>query len=112
MIKTQSEFGIDMVIQMPASLFQEKDYTNMRYFYRRAYYISYIAARVRKEFAQELDLSFESLNENPLLPIVVLRSKASNDESEEREAKKKSKKASYSIKLIPCAPDDLFPGPR
>ncbi|KAM0448674.1 hypothetical protein ACHAO4_008385 [Trichoderma viride] len=109
MIKTQSEFGIDMVVQMPASLFQEKDYTNMRYFYRRAYYIAYIAAHVRKEFAEELDLSFESLNENPLLPIVVLRPKASSIGSEEREAKKKSKKASYSIKLIPCAPDGLFP---
>ncbi|KAK4068429.1 uncharacterized protein Triagg1_7368 [Trichoderma aggressivum f. europaeum] len=109
MIKTQSEFGIDMVIQMPATLFQEKDYTNMRYFYRRAYYISYIAARVRKGFAEDMELSFENLNENPLLPIVVLRPKASSDGSDERETKRKVKKSSYTIKLIPCAPDDLFP---
>ncbi|KAL7790332.1 Nrap protein [Trichoderma ceciliae] len=109
MIKTQSEFSIDMVVQMPTAMFQEKDYTNMRYFYRRAYYIAYIAAHVRNELAQHMDLSFENLNENPLLPIVVLRPKASSDGGDDREAKKKAKTALYNIKLIPCAPDDLFP---
>ncbi|KAJ3532365.1 hypothetical protein NM208_g8472 [Fusarium decemcellulare] len=116
MIKTQAQFGIDMVVQMPKTLFQEKDYTSMRYFYRRAYYIAYIAAHVKKELGASLDLNFEYLNENPLLPVLVLRPKPEDDDEDSKEtsskdSKKKAKatKSSYIIRLIPCAPDGLFP---
>ncbi|PNY24405.1 U3 small nucleolar RNA-associated protein 22 [Tolypocladium capitatum] len=114
MVKTQPAFGIDMVVQMSKSLFQDKDYMNMRYFYRRAYYIAYIAAHVRKELGDSMDLIFECLNENPLLPVLVLRPRATDDKSTGAEAngkpcKKSSQKIEYSIRVVPCAPDELFP---
>ncbi|KAG6040246.1 hypothetical protein E4U41_001121 [Claviceps citrina] len=118
MTKSQSGVGIDMVAQMPTSLFQDKDYLDMRYFYRRAYFISYIAAHVCKSIGDMVEAGFEFLNENPLLPVLVLRPLAnrdSNDGSTEdakhkpKPAKKGTKKQSYFIRLIPCAPENLFP---
>ncbi|KAF5022442.1 hypothetical protein F66182_5527 [Fusarium sp. NRRL 66182] len=116
MIKSQAQFGIDMVVQMPKTMFQEKDFTSMRYFYRRAYYIAYIAAHVKTELAHTMDLSFEYLNENPLLPVLALRPKPDEEDEDPKEtdgkaSKKKSKaaKSPYTIRLIPCAPDGLFP---
>ncbi|KYK60698.1 pre-rRNA processing protein Utp22 [Drechmeria coniospora] len=117
MVKTQPSLAVDMVVQMPRSLFQDKDFMDMRYYYRRAYYIAYIAASLRKEgMAESMDLTFECLNENPLLPLVVLRPKQAVDSAKENGAepdaksnKKSRKKATYSIRIIPCAPDRLFP---
>ncbi|KAK5995751.1 U3 small nucleolar RNA-associated 22-like protein [Cladobotryum mycophilum] len=108
MVKTQPDVGIDMVVQMPKSLFQDKDYMNLRYFYRRAYYIAYISAHVRKELGESMDLCFENLHENPLLPVLVLRPRVSDDATR-KPSKKGSQKSNYTIKIIPCAPDDLFP---
>ncbi|KAK7403547.1 U3 snoRNP protein [Neonectria punicea] len=120
MVKSQAQFGVDMVIQMPKTMFQDKDYMSMRYFYRRAYYIAQIAARVKKHMGTPMDLSFEYLNENPLLPILALRPTLEEDDEEEEEetasktansktTKKKAAKAPYVIRLIPCAPEGLFP---
>ena len=80
----------------------------MRYFYRRAYYIAYIAANIQTEVGDAMGLSFESLNENPLLPILVLspRSKAKTDG---QKSKKSSQSYNFVIRIIPCAPEDLFP---
>lgn len=114
MVKTQAEFGIDMVIQMPKSLFQDKDYTSMRYFYRRAYYIAYIAAHVKSELGTDMDLAFEYLSENQLLPVLALRPKPDKTEmavkpTTGKASKKKAPKSPYVIRLIPCAPEGLFP---
>lgn len=113
MVKSQTSLGMDMVAQMPESLFQDKDYLSMRYFYRRAYYVAYIAAHVRKEMGDAMSLKFELLNENPLLPVLVLQPQpktdaASGDKANDK-ASKKQKKLDYSIRIIPCAPDTLFP---
>ena len=104
-IKSQPRIAVDMVIQMPKSLFQDKDYLDMRYFYRRAYYIAYIASVLHKELSETMDARFELLHENPLLPIITLRPKTADGAKE----KKKSKKLQAGIRVIPCAPDDLFP---
>lgn len=113
MVKSQAHFGIDMVVQMPKTMFQEKDFTSMRYFYRRAYYIAYIAARVKKELEDSMDIGFEYLNENPLLPVLALRPKPEEDDEDNKgkPSKKKAKaaKSPYTIRLIPCAPEGLFP---
>lgn len=117
MVKSQPSHAVDMVIQMPQALFQDKDLTNMRYFYRRAYYIAFIAAHVRSEYPPDaVDFAFECLNENPLLPVLVLRPHARGDTPDgdgAQDAKKPSNKGrkptEYSIRLIPCAPDGLFP---
>ncbi|TWU78127.1 hypothetical protein ED733_007354 [Metarhizium rileyi] len=116
MVKSQF-MAVDMVAQMPASMFQDKDYLSMRYFYRRAYFIAYIAAHVRNEMGDTMVLSFEFLHENPLLPVLVLKPSIINedatDEAEKTKShsnsnKKTNKRQGYCIRLIPCAPDNLF----
>ncbi len=105
MTKSQERLGIDMVVQMPKALFQDKDYLDMRYFYRRAYYIAYIASKIKSDLGDEIDIHYELLHENPLLPILVLRL----PQQDTGKASKKSAKHDIHIRLIPCAPDDLFP---
>lgn len=104
MTKSQERLGIDMVVQMPKTLFQDKDYLDMRYFYRRAYYIAYIASNIKAELGDDIDIHYELLHENPLLPILILRL----PQQETGKSSKKSKHDAH-IRLIPCAPDDLFP---
>ncbi|KAM4057952.1 nrap protein PAP/OAS1-like domain 5 [Hirsutella rhossiliensis] len=105
MVKSQPALAVDMVVQMPKSLFQEKDYLNMRYFYRRAYYLAYIAVHVRSALDDSVDLTFEHLNDNPLLPLLVIHPRAKEGKSKKRVRSEPK----YSIRLIPCAPDELFP---
>ncbi|OAA81848.1 pre-rRNA processing protein Utp22 [Akanthomyces lecanii RCEF 1005] len=105
MTKSQERLGIDMVVQLPKGLFQDKDYLDMRYFYRRAYYIAYIASKIKSELGDEIDVHYELLHENPLLPILTIRPPA----QEAFKSSKKSAKHDTHIRVIPCAPDDLFP---
>lgn len=113
MVKTQGSFAVDMVVEMPRSIFQEKDYQNLRYFYRRAYYIAYVAAHVRDALGQSMEADFEFLNDNRLLPVLALHPKLEAGEDHDgtngKKEKKASKKSDYTIRIIPCAPKDLFP---
>ncbi|KAI5919746.1 nrap protein [Camillea tinctor] len=106
MTRSQSDFTIDMIVVMPATLFQEKDYLNFRYFQRRAYYIAYIAAGLRKSFSSTLDFTFDLLNGNSLLPVLLARPK--NKPSKENE-KPKPSQPDYQIRIIPNAPEGFFP---
>ncbi|CCF45506.1 U3 small nucleolar RNA-associated protein [Colletotrichum higginsianum] len=109
MVDAQANKGVDMIVQMPASLFQEKDHQNMRYFYRRAYYIANIAASLRKELGESADLKFEHLNGNLLLPVLCIRPvSTSNNPGDESDDGKKSD-PEYIIRIIPCAPEGVFP---
>lgn len=93
MVKNQEDHAVDMIAVIPKEVLQEKDYLNLRYFYKRAYYAAKIAAALQKEFEGTADISFEPLNDNPLLPVVSI----------------KPRKSDYRIRVIPCAPDGFFP---
>ncbi|KAF9873592.1 nrap protein [Colletotrichum karsti] len=105
MVKAQADKGVDMIVQMPASLFQEKDHQNMRYFYRRAYYVANIAAHLRKELGASTELEFEHLNGNALLPVLSIRPTETSEETSDD----KPSKADYVVRIIPCAPEGIFP---
>lgn len=77
MVKADITLSIDMVIVMPASIFQEKDYLNYRYFYKRAYYLACIVAGIQESVKEDFSLEFEYLNGNSLHPILVVKSKSS-----------------------------------
>jgi U3 small nucleolar RNA-associated protein 22 len=62
----------------PQSIFQEKDYLNYRYFYKRAYYLACIAAGIKKSTEHKFQLAFDCLSGNYLLPILVVRSTKGN----------------------------------
>jgi U3 small nucleolar RNA-associated protein 22 len=103
MITTQKNHGVDMVLILPTEILQEKDYLDLRYFYKRAYYLAVVAATLRKELGAEAQLSYEHLNGNPLCPVLAIQPGASKT----KDADKKT--LNYRIRIIPCAPDGFFP---
>ncbi|KAJ9080038.1 U3 snoRNP protein [Entomophthora muscae] len=44
----KSDSTIDLAVEMPSELFQEKDYVNHRYFHKRAFYIAAVAEAFKK----------------------------------------------------------------
>ncbi|KAI0157085.1 Nrap protein [Hypoxylon sp. FL1284] len=108
-VKSQPDLAVDMIVVMPESIFQEKDYLNMRYFYKRAYYLACIASRLSKSMSTAMEFTFDHLHGNLLLPILVARQKDSSDK------KRNSKNAPNpypAIRIIPCAPEGCFPSTK
>lgn len=91
LVNSQSEYGVDMIVYMPLSLFQEKDFRDRRYFIKRAYYFAKIAAELKNKFST-FDFVFEHLHGNGLLPVLIGRPKTSKSET----------KNNYAIRIIPC----------
>jgi U3 small nucleolar RNA-associated protein 22 len=84
MVKSDSTLSIDMLVVMPASIFQEKDYLNYRYFHKRAYYVACIAAGLQQSVQEEYNLNFEHLHGNDLHPILSLKPKCGKTARSER----------------------------
>ncbi|TVY42334.1 U3 small nucleolar RNA-associated protein [Lachnellula subtilissima] len=98
MVKADSVLSIDMVIVMPEPIFQEKDYLNYRYFYKRSYYLACIVAGIQETVKDQFSLDFEYLNGNTLHPILVAKPKSNKEKSP----------LNYRINIIPAAPQTLF----
>ena len=77
MVRSDGALAVDMVVKMPESIFQEKDFLNYRYFYKRAYYLAYIAAGLQDNIQDQFTFHFEYLNGNSLHPILVAKPKSS-----------------------------------
>ncbi|KAF2033311.1 Nrap protein [Setomelanomma holmii] len=71
--RSDDRFSIDLVVTMPKSVLQDKDYLNHRYFYKRAYYLACLAAGIKQSKEHKFKLSYELLNGNQLQPILVIR---------------------------------------
>ena len=99
MSRTNKTLAIDMLVTMPASLFQEKDYVNYRYFYKRAYYIACIAAGLRKSDLN-LEMHFDNFSGNPLQPILIVKPTA--------DAAVRTKQRAWQINIIPGLPSKTF----
>lgn len=98
---------LDMVIQMPASLFQEKDYLNHRFFYKRAYYIACLAAGLKKSHAKEFTVRFQEMHGNALNPIIAIAPKQpTGDKAEQKPALK------WQINIVPAVAPDVFPAEK
>lgn len=77
-VKAQDKrpYRVDLAVEMPSSLFQEKDYLNGRFFHKRAYYLSVIAAALMsKKSGFNLDLTFESASGDTRLTNLLIRSR-------------------------------------
>ncbi|KAF8996020.1 Nrap protein [Cyathus striatus] len=56
------KFGVDMAVEMPNSLFQEKDYLNGRFFQKRAFYLATIASFIKSKNSNlNVDILYDSL---------------------------------------------------
>jgi U3 small nucleolar RNA-associated protein 22 len=69
--------AVDLVVTMPTSIFQEKDYLNYRYFYKRAYYLACLAAGLQSEVGGLFEMKYAYFRGNTLQPILSLVPKRS-----------------------------------
>ncbi|KAJ7914876.1 Nrap protein-domain-containing protein [Mycena leptocephala] len=77
--KDGSKFGVDLGVEMPPNLFQEKDYLNGRFFHKRAFYLATLAAAIQSSKDLNVVVTYESASNNPRLTKLVLEPK--KDES-------------------------------
>lgn len=61
-----------MNVLHPQGLFQEKDYLNGRFFQKRAFYLATIAAAIISKSQLNVDVSYDSLSDDPRLTKLVL----------------------------------------
>ncbi|KAI0397491.1 pre-rRNA processing protein utp22 [Xylariaceae sp. FL0594] len=112
MVKSQPSFALDMIVVMPKTLFSEKDYRDYRYFYKRAFYLAYMADALRKKFTN-VQFSYTNLHGNTLLPILVARPQdRASDSVKGGEDKSRAGKLDYEIRVIPNAPEGFFPAAK
>ncbi|KAJ0115952.1 hypothetical protein J7T55_004122 [Diaporthe amygdali] len=95
MVRSQGRHAIDMIVEMPKDIFQDKDYLDLRYFYKRAYYLAVLTASVRNELGSTVVFAYEYCSGNRLLPILNLALENHTN--------------GYHIRIIPCAPQGLCP---
>jgi U3 small nucleolar RNA-associated protein 22 len=73
MVKGDHTLAVDMVVTLPTTILQDKDYLNYRYFYKRAYYLACLAAGLQDRSVDEFEFCFEYLGGNSLQPILVAK---------------------------------------
>ncbi|TKA68398.1 hypothetical protein B0A55_08744 [Friedmanniomyces simplex] len=101
-LRSKEALEIDMVVTMPSSLFQEKDYLNYRYFYKRAYYLACLAASIKDE-PTEYDVQFADLHDDQLRPtLVVSPPKPPSNEDMVKQSPR------WRINVIPSVSADVF----
>ena len=100
--RTEDGLVIDLVVTMPSALFQEKDYLNHRYFYKRAFYLGCLAAGIKESKGHTFKISFNCLNGNQLQPIIVIN--PSGDGGFDDFSSSKCR-----IHIIPALPEKALP---
>jgi U3 small nucleolar RNA-associated protein 22 len=93
-IRTEEPIQIDMVVAMPKSIFQEKDYLNFRYFCKRAYYLACLAAGLKSSLKRSYDISFCSLDGITHSPVIAVSSDIGTK--------------SLTVRIIPELPQGVF----
>ncbi|KAI7865088.1 Nrap protein [Spinellus fusiger] len=102
--KLKDPFNVDVAVEMPESVFQEKDSMNHRYFYKRACYLAVLAHAIKKSNLG-LKLEFSTLNGDMRKPVLLV--KPTQDKSEVDFTKTKCV-----IRIMPCISSQTFPVPR
>ncbi|KAF9344020.1 hypothetical protein BGX26_004904 [Mortierella sp. AD094] len=105
--KGRQGWSVDVAIEMPEELFQEKDHMNYRYFYKRAYYLAVLAAAIqdKKSGMSNSKVEFSTLNGDQRKPILILHPSGDKSETD-------FKKLRCTIRIIPYIPSTVFPAQR
>ncbi|KAK6443652.1 U3 snoRNP protein [Oleoguttula sp. CCFEE 5521] len=96
--------AIDMVVQMPSRLLQSKDYLNYRFFYKRAYYLACVAAALSGAHGEEYSVSYSSMHDDALLPVIQVRPSISPSGVADKPAKANA----WQIDIALSTADDVF----
>jgi len=89
--------NVDVAVEMPAECFQPKDHLNYRYWHKRAYYLATIVRALRKHPSLS-DLSFNTLQGDPLRPVAVVRPRDPTG----------AESTKFEIRIHPCLPEAVF----
>ncbi|KAI8600248.1 Nrap protein [Dissophora ornata] len=105
--KSRHGWSVDVAVEMPGELFQEKDHMNYRYFYKRAYYLAVLAAAIqeKKSGMSNSKVEFSTLNGDQRKPILILHPSGDKSETD-------FKKMRCTIRIIPYIPSSVFPSQR
>ncbi|CAJ0827726.1 12110_t:CDS:10, partial [Entrophospora sp. SA101] len=102
----RNRLNVDFAVVMPKSIFQEKDYMNYRYFYKRAYYLSVLASALKKNSLDfNVKMEFDTLDGDRRRPILKLKAVKDHSETD-------FSKLNCVVRVLPCIPMDLFPFQR
>ncbi|KAF8874426.1 Nrap protein [Infundibulicybe gibba] len=81
--KDGTKFGVDLAVEMPNSLFQEKDYLNARFFQKRAFYLATIASAIKSsKNGLDAQVSYQSLSNDTRLTKLVVTHKTDNSSND------------------------------
>ncbi|KAJ3021439.1 hypothetical protein HKX48_008533 [Thoreauomyces humboldtii] len=73
--KSPNGTNVDIAVQMPDAVLQDKDTVNYRYFHKRAYYLAVLAAELRnRERELGIKVEFEAFQGDRRRPVLVIRS--------------------------------------
>ncbi|KAG8814643.1 hypothetical protein FRC17_001031, partial [Serendipita sp. 399] len=94
--KDDEPFGIDLAVTIPASLLQEKDYLNDRYFHKRALYLACIASTLLS--VSKTDMWFQAPMDDMRQTVLVI--------SPPDDALPNRSKLNAVVRIIPTLPPD------
>ncbi|KAI8379826.1 Nrap protein [Choanephora cucurbitarum] len=100
--KSKQHFNVDVAVEMPNSLFQEKDYANYRYHHKRACYLAVLAQAIQSASSKKFELEFSTLNHDARRPILLI--KPAGDQSDVDFSKTKCV-----IRILPSIASTVFP---
>ncbi|ESK98055.1 pre-rrna processing protein utp22 [Moniliophthora roreri MCA 2997] len=71
------KYGVDLAVEMPSALFQEKDYMNGRFFHKRAFYLAALAAAISEsKNGLGVTTTYMSMGDDPRLTKLVIEPRA------------------------------------
>lgn len=98
---------IDMVVQMPDDLFQEKDYINYRYFHKRAFYLACLTSAIKAAHGKTLELRYQYHHDEPLQPVLTVRAMNKTTAVEQSEGCR-----TWQINVLPAVSSTVFPAAK
>ncbi|KAF7187756.1 U3 small nucleolar RNA-associated protein 22 [Pseudocercospora fuligena] len=99
-LRSRDHIDVDMIVVMPSSILEDKDYLNYRYFYKRAYYLACIAAGLKKTYKNEYQVRYKLMHNDPLKPILAVSPLATSGEMLPADK--------WSVNIIPCVGEAQF----
>ncbi|KAF7731786.1 hypothetical protein EC973_008301 [Apophysomyces ossiformis] len=98
--KTKGYFNVDVAVEMPSSIFQEKDHMNNRYFHKRSCYLAVLSKAIKDSNAG-FNLEFSTFNGDIRKPVLLV--KPSGDKSDLDFTKSRC-----IIRILPSIASDVF----
>ncbi|KXT08305.1 hypothetical protein AC579_1789 [Pseudocercospora musae] len=99
-LRSRDQVEVDMIVVIPSSIFEGKDYLNYRYFYKRAYYLACIAAGLQRAYKDEYQIRFKLMHNDPLKPILAV--------SPVGKSKEVLPADKWNVNIIPCVGEAQF----